>query len=242
MKLRFPGTRGEIDIKNRCHRRHSCLLVEERVLVDCGADWLGRFGSPNAIVLTHAHPDHIGGLKRGAHCPVYATQETWARMKRYPIHDRQVVAPFQLFSLCGIRFEAFPVVHSLVAPAVGYRITTGAVSVFYAPDVAEIRERQKVMPGLSLYIGDGASITRPLLRRRGDTMIGHASIRDQLEWCREYAIKQAIITHCGSQIVRDGRAAIHRIQTLAEDRGLEVLVAHDGLQAAVTKSGIRSLD
>jgi hypothetical protein len=75
---------------------------------------------------------------------------------------------------------------------VGYRITTGAVSVFYAPDVAEIRERQKVMLGLSLYIGDGASITRPLLRRRGDTMIGHASIRDQLEWCREYAIKQAM--------------------------------------------------
>ncbi|PYX61088.1 MAG: hypothetical protein DMG76_00555 [Acidobacteria bacterium] len=98
MKLRFPGTRGDIDIKNRSHRRHSCLLVEESVLVDCGADWLGRFGSPKAIMLTHAHPDHIGGLKRGAHCPVYATQETWARMKRYPIHDRQVVAPFQSFS------------------------------------------------------------------------------------------------------------------------------------------------
>jgi hypothetical protein len=32
MKIEFPGTRGELDIKSKHHRRHSCLLVEGRIL------------------------------------------------------------------------------------------------------------------------------------------------------------------------------------------------------------------
>jgi glyoxylase-like metal-dependent hydrolase (beta-lactamase superfamily II) len=83
MRIQFPGTRGEIDVSSRYHRRHSCLLIEGRVLVDCGLDWLGNFGSPEAIVLTHAHADHVGGLKHGTDCPVYATAQTWARLKSY---------------------------------------------------------------------------------------------------------------------------------------------------------------
>lgn len=41
MRLRFLGTRGEIDRRSPEHRRHSALLVG-RVLVDCGRDWLGE--------------------------------------------------------------------------------------------------------------------------------------------------------------------------------------------------------
>ncbi len=57
MKLRFPGTRGEIEARTPLHRMHSCLLVEGRVLVDCGADWLGKIEAlgREAIALTHAH-------------------------------------------------------------------------------------------------------------------------------------------------------------------------------------------
>ncbi len=43
--LTFPGTRGEIEISSRFHRRHSALLVEHdeaHIMIDCGADWLDR--------------------------------------------------------------------------------------------------------------------------------------------------------------------------------------------------------
>ena len=69
MKLTFLGTRGEIEARTALHRMHSCLMVDGRVLVDCGADWLGKISAlcPQAIILTHAHLDHAGGLKRGLH-------------------------------------------------------------------------------------------------------------------------------------------------------------------------------
>ena len=66
VELTFLGTRGEIKVRSHRHQRHSALLIEHgdaRIMIDCGADWLGRLHGivPTAIVLTHAHADHAGG-------------------------------------------------------------------------------------------------------------------------------------------------------------------------------------
>jgi hypothetical protein len=47
-------------------------------------------------------------------------------------------------------FEAFPVDHSLRAPAVGYRITAGCAAIFYAPDLVSIVDEQEALSGLDL--------------------------------------------------------------------------------------------
>ncbi len=44
----------------------------------------------------------------------------------------------------------------------GYRLKTGEAVLFYAPDVATIVEQNAALDGVTLYIGDGASIARPL--------------------------------------------------------------------------------
>ena len=67
MKPTFLGTRGEIEARMRRHHMHTSLLVSHRgrdVMIDCGLDWLGKFERlhPDAIVLTHAHPDRAWGL------------------------------------------------------------------------------------------------------------------------------------------------------------------------------------
>jgi len=77
---------------------------------------------PKRIVLTHAHCDHAGGPRHGATCSVHATDETWFGSGHYPIEVRKHIGTRTRFEIEGITFDAFPVEHSLLAPAVGYRI------------------------------------------------------------------------------------------------------------------------
>jgi Beta-lactamase superfamily domain len=91
--------------------------------------------------------------------------------------------------------------HSLLAPAVGYRVSAGRARFFYAPDVVFIHERTAALKGVQLYIGDGATVSRSFVRKRGERLIGHAPVRSQLGWCAKEPVSRAIITHCGSEIV-----------------------------------------
>lgn len=233
MKLTFHGTKGEIDATSR---RHSALEVAYRgraVLADCGEDWRGRLDAldPKAIVLTHAHPDHAGGLKDGAPCPVWATARTWERIDPWPIEERRIVEPRSPFEVRGIGFEAFPVEHSIRAPAVGYRIEAGEVAIFYAPDLVDLPENEAALGGVDAYVADGASIDRSIVRTRDGVRIGHVSVKRQLEWCEEIGVPRMIVTHCGSQIVKgDERSLGPRLARLGAGHGVEAEIAHDGME------------
>lgn len=215
---------------------HSALLIEyygERVLVDCGTDWRGEIDAigPDAIVLTHAHPDHAWGLKDGAPCPVYATEETWGDIENYPIEERAVVEPRSPVEVRGIGVEAFPVDHSTRAPAVGYRIMAGRVALFYVPDVVYIPDRAAALDDVRLYIGDGATITRSMVRRVDDALVGHVPLRTQLTWCQKEGVPEAIFTHCGSAIVDEEPDAVAQtVDELAAERDVEAAVATDGME------------
>jgi phosphoribosyl 1,2-cyclic phosphodiesterase len=236
VNLTFLGTRGEIDTRTRRHRIHTSLLVSHRgarVMIDCGLDWLGKLKrvDPSAIVLTHAHPDHAWGLKRGTPCPVYAPEKTWQELQHYPIQERRLIKERTPTKICRITFEAFTVEHSILSPAVGYRVSAGRACIFYAPDLIFIHERATALKGVQIYIGDGATLTRSFIRRRGKALIGHAPVRTQLTWCQKEGIPRAIITHCGSEIVTgDERKISANLRAIASERHVEVRIAYDGMK------------
>jgi phosphoribosyl 1,2-cyclic phosphodiesterase len=236
MKLRFLGTRGEIEKRTRRHRMHTSLMVSYRsadVMIDCGLDWLGKFERlrPSAIVLTHAHPDHAWGLRHGAPCPVYAPQKTWETLTRCRVEDPHLIEERTPTKICGITFEAFAVEHSILAPAVGYRVIAGRARIFYAPDLVFIHERAAALKNVEIYIGDGATVTQSFIRRRGKTLIGHSPVRTQLTWCEKERVPLAIVTHCGSEIVTgDEHKLSANLQTIAAERSIEVRIAYDGMK------------
>ncbi len=236
MKLTFVGTRGEIDERTELHGMHTALLVEyrrTRVMIDCGADWLGRFSAlkPQAIVLTHGHPDHAWGLREGADCPVCATAETWANLASFPIEQRHEVPPRTPFKVGAISFEAFPVQHSIRCPAVGYRITAGRATALYCPDVVYIIDKDQALEGLDLYIGDGATMETSFVRKRGEALIGHSPVRTQVGWCAKARVPWMIVSHCGKEITAaDPVATEARLTTWAAKYGVpRADIAHDGL-------------
>ncbi len=238
MKITFLGTRGEIKPKTKYHRMHTSTLFQvdkERVMVDCGTSWLGNINKarPDHIVLTHAHPDHAEGLKRGAPCPVWATKKTWSLIDKYPIpkSQRRLIVPRKKRRIGGIQFEAFDVLHSLLCPAVGYRITKGKNRLFYAPDVAWIEKIEEAFKSIQIYIGDGATITRPMIRKAKGTnqIFGHATVRQQLTWCQKQGVPEMIVTHCGSDIVSHRSKAEKQITKIAGERDVDVMIAYDGM-------------
>jgi phosphoribosyl 1,2-cyclic phosphodiesterase len=204
-------------------------------MLDCGADWRAMVHriAPSAIVVTHAHPDHVDGLKRGAPCPVYAPAAVWKTIERWPVHERYRLRSRVPTIVCGITVEAFPLEHSVIAPAVGYRVTAGGVTVFYAPDVLRIRYARQALRGIRSYIGDGATIIRPIVQveRRKGFKVGHASIATQLEWCATAGVTRAIFTHCGRAIVAArSRTVVATVSELGRVQGIDTMIAHDGFR------------
>ncbi len=236
MKITFKGTRGYIDASTRRHRKHSMLMLSyygKEIMIDCGENWLNdiRTLNPHAILITHAHPDHAYGLKTGAPAPVYATKEAWEDMEDFGIENRHVITPLRSFKIHRFTFKAFPVVHSTKAPAVGFRIQAGHVKVFYIPDVVWIEEREKALKDVQLYIGDGATITRSMVRKIKGKLIGHTPIRTQLTWCQKEGVPRAIFTHLGSAVVaKDERTQGAKIRRLGRERNVDVEIAHDGME------------
>jgi hypothetical protein len=113
-------------------------------------------------------------------------------------------------------------------------VSAGRACIFYAPDLIFIHQRSAALNGVQIYIGDGATVTRSFIRRRGKALIGHSPVRTQLTWCQKEGVPRAIITHCGSEIVtgEEGQM-LAKFRAIAPERHVEVRIAYDGMKATL---------
>ncbi len=115
--------------------RGNALIVEAgttRILLDCGFGLgdtvvrLGRLGltpeNLSAIVVTHEHDDHIGGVARLARrhsIPVWLTHGTLTGFEALfaGIGDLHIIDNYRSFAIGDLQVEPFPVPHDAREPA-----------------------------------------------------------------------------------------------------------------------------
>jgi len=170
------------------------------ILIDCGVmfpdepalgmgtfipemGWLERSRvGVEAVVLTHAHEDHIGALPhllRRFNVPVYGTDVTLAFTRRRLIEanfddaaDLRTIAPRQVFEAGPFTIEAIRVTHSTpnsVALAIrtpaGIIVHSGDFKIDDTPVDGELFDRERFAQlgeeGVALLLSDSTNVERP---------------------------------------------------------------------------------
>lgn len=214
MLLRFHGTRGYVEAKSRTHLGHSAFTIESagfRLLCDFGENRRGRLEgiAPDAVFVSHAHPDHAWGLAGGAPMPVFASEVTHGLLRDFPLEHRRVLVPGRPETVGPFRVTAFPVVHSVRCPCVAARIETPEGVVVYSGDVVSFDSPEEALADAFLYVGDGSTLTESLVRRHpSGTLVGHTTVRAQLGWLAKFGVPRAIFSHFGQEPIRMGYRAL----------------------------------
>jgi len=242
MLLQFFGTKGYVEEASRAHSGHSAFVLEEagfRLLCDFGQNRKGMLSKirPDAVFLSHAHPDHAWGLEEGTDAPVYASEISHEILAKLPIKNRVALALDGTADVGPFRLTPHRVLHSVRCPAIGVRIVTGGFTLVYSGDVVAFEDPDAALPGADLYIGDGSTLTGSLVRRHpSGALIGHTTVRAQLGWLSRYGIPRAIFSHFGKGPIEMGdeglEAALAKLAT-SPPPGCAVTAAVDGLELEV---------
>jgi len=242
LRLHFYGTKGYVEESSPEHSGHSAFTIEAegfRFLCDFGENRKGLLEKirPDAIFVSHAHPDHSWGLEEGTSATVYASEITHSLTEKFPIQKRVVLEPGKRVGVGSLHLTAFPVVHSVRCPCIAARLEISGRVLVYSGDIVSFESPEEALSGADVYVGDGSTLKGSLVRRHpSGTLLGHTTVRAQLGWLAKYGIRRAVFSHFGKGPIEMGEEAlVEALGKLVSERfpGCDVMPASDGLTIEV---------
>jgi ribonuclease BN (tRNA processing enzyme) len=238
VRLHFYGTKGYVEESSPAHSGHSAFTIESdgfRLLCDFGENRKGMLAAirPDAIFVSHGHPDHCWGLEEGTTAPVYASQSTHALMEKFPLGGRVELEPGRRIRVGPFRLTAYPVVHSVRCPCVAARLEISGRVLVYSGDIVAFERPEEALADAEIYVGDGSTLKSSLVRRHSSgALMGHTTVRAQLGWLSRQRVPRAVFSHFGKGPIEMGEKELRRaLEELASERApeCEVTAARDGL-------------
>jgi glyoxylase-like metal-dependent hydrolase (beta-lactamase superfamily II) len=226
MRIKVLGTRGEIEETAPYHSRHSGILIDGALLVDCGEREFLDLG-PRAVLLTHLHPDHAYFVRAGAErppagIPVYAPE---------PFRDYGLKALAGPETIAGFTVRPVPSRHSLKVKSQAYLIARGGAKVLYTGDLVWIdKAYHPLFAGLDLVITEASYFRKGglVIRDKATGQIyGHTGTPDLVRVFGEFC-RRIVLVHFGAWFYKDIARARAALRELGRERGVRIEAARDG--------------
>lgn len=226
MKIKILGTRGEIEESARLHSRHSGILIDDTILVDCGEKSFLAY-KPKFILITHLHPDHAFFVRardfREIKIPIYVPEKYGA----LPITITK-----SSFTLAGYKITPIPTIHSLKVKSNAYLIQHNRKKILYTGDMIWIEKKYHyLLANLDLVITEASYLrSGGLVRQDKKTgaIYGHTGVPNLILLFKQYT-PTIVLTHFGAWFYKDIKVARKQIQELARENDREIVVGYDGL-------------
>jgi len=219
VKIKILGTRGEIESKATKHNNHSGILIDNKLLFDCGEVKFLK-NKPSHIFITHNHPDHAVYVIKDfpkTKAKIFAPE----KYKNIPITISKTIKIGQY------KITPIPTIHSLKVKSNAYLIQKGKKRILYTGDVVWLEKKHhKKLKNLNLVITDGSYIRKGgLVLRKNNKLYGHTGIPNLVNLFKKYT-KRIIITHYGEWFFKDRKKAKRKIKELSNE--VKVEPTYDG--------------
>ena len=224
MFITILGTRGMIQPSAPHYRNHSGLLVDGKLLFDLGEQNFLR-SKPQAIFITHLHPDHAFFVEQPAalpSVPIYAPEQK----------EFMFITIAKPVSIGGYYITPLPTEHSAKVKSCAYLIEHDRKRILYTGDMVWMQKKYRNKLGrLDCVVTEGSFIKEGgVIRKDPKTgkLFGHTGIPNLVRLFKPYT-NTIILTHFGSWFFKDISQSKRVIAMLGTAEGLQLMPAYDNL-------------